>query len=1296
MKQSLHNSKLTPAQGWACWLPKIVACMALWMVAQVAIAQTPDCNTIMACNDGVQVSVDEFCTAVITPDVVLEAMQYDNSFYAVELRDQNGVALSSNVLNGSHIGDTIEVKVTLIGCSLSCWGHIVVEDKLPPVFAPCDTVRVQCETDTDVGAPGIPSPLATDACGGTITYTHADNRTVMACGTPYSEMIVRRWVAADPSGNTDSCSQVILVRKAELADVVFPPSYDDLPGNEPSFTCDNNLIFDEDGTPSPNSTGFPTGVECNNIQYYYTDVVFDLCGASLKVVRQWVIIDWCTGAERTNFQTIKIVDDVAPVCAGTGDSQFINIPTDEGVCTGTFDVPPPTVVFECSSWTYNVGYKLRDEDGQPFVDQIFDNVVDNGDGSFSITDLPMDTTWVVYNITDDCGNQTMCFIEVVVDDEEAPSPICEGFTNISLDQVGWADLFAESVDDHSYDNCAIDRFEVRRETTPCGFSDDLMFGEKVNFCCSDIANNPIRVIMRVYDESGNFNDCVVNVTVQDKMAPEIITCPPNVQLQCEQDPRDTMLTGGEDLVVASDNCNLTITSSIRGSVGSCGTGTLTRTWVVTDPQGRTDECRQTITVVDSDPFDGTDISWPGNVLDLACTVSDLTPEELDSKPTLTNTDCADLAMSYDDETFYNAPDACVKIIRHWRVVDWCAGSSSNPVFYEYDQKIEIKNSDAPTFESGCTDQTINPEPGNCDGEVTVAITASDDCTPSSDLDYSYTIDADSNGSIDITGTGSTWTRVLPAGTHTVTYTVVDGCDKEETCTFTVRVIDNKAPQPICLGQVTWGMGEDGRTEIWASDFNLKSTDECSADSLLRYSFNEQGTQPALELTCDDLVDGVGSVIELEVYVLDPDGNVSFCVVELFLQDNQRYCADLGTRTALGGYITNIAGGGIQDIEVELVNTTMNEETMSMTKEQGDYMFDEVNYYDGYEVAPYKNDDTDNGVSTLDLVLIQRHILDVQPLEDPRQQIAADINNNKSITGADVVELRSLILGKTSEFGNNTSWRFVDASHDWDEWNFAFDFPEAIHLEEVYHQKMDANFDGIKIGDVNGSASIDGLGGRSAATVSLVVDDVAFDAGDLVRIDVKAGDQEDLLGLQMALDLGDLSYESVEGIRGDQVRVDGGVLLVALDAAMGMSLVPNQTVFTIVARATSTGTIADQIAINDKVALSTEAYDMDANVADINLELRGAGARAEAVVLEQNTPNPWGDNTIITYSIPVDGDVVLTMYDLAGRQVYRAQQYVGAGTHSIAVTKDQIGASGVIYYRLDAAGASITKKMILID
>lgn len=1266
----------------------LLLCLS-WLVCQTALAQVPDCNTLMACNDGVQVSLDENCLAEITPDIMLEAMQYDNSFYAVEVRDLNGVSLGTTTLDATYIGATLEVRVTLIGCSLSCWGTITIEDKLPPVFTNCPTVTVGCEDRTQPGAPGVTRPTAVDACGA-VTYTYGDTTALMPCSDPYSAVIARRWIATDGSGNTDTCWQSIQIRKASLSEVIFPRDYDDI--DLPSFSCDNTLTFNPDGTPSPISTGFPQGIECSNIQYYYTDITFDLCGVSQKVVRQWVVIDWCTGAEISDFQTIKIIDDVAPICAGTGESRYVNIDTDPSQCTGTYDVPAPNVTTECSDWTYIVGYKLRDVNGTPFEDPIYDNVITNADGSFTITELPNDTTWIVYTVTDACGNQTMCFTEVVVDDTEAPSPVCEGFTVISLDEIGWADLFAESVDDHSYDNCAIDRFEVRRASTPCGFSEDLTFGEKINFCCADIPNNPIRVTMRVYDVTGNFNDCVVNVTVQDKIAPVIHTCVPDIQLECGQDPFDMTVTGGADLLVATDNCDLTITSRPTGSISNCGEGTIRRIWTVTDQAGRTDQCTQTITVVNTTPFGANDIVWPENMSLDGCNAVGLSPEDIDSKPILSNRDCSLISMSYDDEEFLNTPDVCVKLLRHWVIVNECGGTSQNPALYEYTQKIEINNTVAPVFVSGCNNQQVSPLPGHCEASVTVDVEATDDCAATS-IRYAYTIDADNNGSIDINGTTKTFTRVLPAGTHRVTFTATDICGNDATCSFLVSIADDKAPTPICHGEVTWGIDEHGTAEVWASDFNLKSTDDCSDDDLLIYSFNQQGTMPAMTFDCSDLNDGVGTAIDLEMYVIDPDGNFSFCVVTLNLQDNQNHCPDTGSRSAIGGYVRTATGEGIEDIEVDLMNLTDTKEDMDMTEEEGAYMFDAVDYYDRYELAPRKNDDTDNGLSTLDLVLIQRHIIGIKQLEDPTHFVAADINNSKSITGADVVELRKVILGKQIVFNDNTSWRFVDSRHDWDAINYPYDFPEKINLDDLYIQKMDADFTGIKIGDVNNSANVD-LEGR-AAPMTLYLDNQAYSKGDIVRVDLHAETAQEILGMQMALELDGLTYVGVEGLSADNVSTAGSSMALSIDAAAGMEIGVGSSIVTIVLQATADGTTAESITMSDH-GLSAEAYTMNAEVMTIDLQVRGSVISTDEVVLQQNQPNPWGQATSITYRIPSDSDVVLSFYDVSGRLLLQDKSYQVAGLHTMGITKDQLGASGVIYYRLEAAGRSLTKKMILID
>ncbi|MEZ4931413.1 MAG: hypothetical protein R2788_04680 [Saprospiraceae bacterium] len=69
----------------------------------------------------------------------------------------------------------------------------------------------------------------------------------------------------------------------------------------------------------------------------------------------------------------------------------------------------------------------------------------------------------------------------------------------------------------------------------------------------------------------------------------------------------------------------------------------------------------------------------------------------------------------------------------------------------------------------------------------------------------------------------------------------------------------------------------------------------------------------------------------------------------------------------------------------------------------------------------------NGVTTYDIV-VTRHILSIQPMDDPYKLIAADINNSGSITTFDIVQLRKLILGVYQNFPDNNSWRFVRAGY----------------------------------------------------------------------------------------------------------------------------------------------------------------------------------------------------------------------------------------------------------------------------
>jgi len=71
-----------------------------------------------------------------------------------------------------------------------------------------------------------------------------------------------------------------------------------------------------------------------------------------------------------------------------------------------------------------------------------------------------------------------------------------------------------------------------------------------------------------------------------------------------------------------------------------------------------------------------------------------------------------------------------------------------------------------------------------------------------------------------------------------------------------------------------------------------------------------------------------------------------------------------------------------------------------------------------------NQDYTAGVSTSDLILIQKHILGVLRFSDYKQLLAADVDSNGDINVVDLLELRKLILGLTDKLPNSPSVQFI--------------------------------------------------------------------------------------------------------------------------------------------------------------------------------------------------------------------------------------------------------------------------------
>lgn len=82
-------------------------------------------------------------------------------------------------------------------------------------------------------------------------------------------------------------------------------------------------------------------------------------------------------------------------------------------------------------------------------------------------------------------------------------------------------------------------------------------------------------------------------------------------------------------------------------------------------------------------------------------------------------------------------------------------------------------------------------------------------------------------------------------------------------------------------------------------------------------------------------------------------------------------------------------------------------------------------------------------------------------------------------------------------------------------------------------------------------------------------------------------------------------------------------------------------------------------------------------------------------LSQNYPNPFNSSTRISYSIPNNSDVSLTVYDLLGREVRTlVNEHQNAGNYVVMFNSGNM-ASGVYFYRLSTENYTEIRRMVII-
>lgn len=1299
----------------------------------------------MTCNDTVQLSLNQFCEAEVNADVILEGNIMSNDAFEIELRDESGSLIPGNLVNSSHVGQYLQAKIIHICSGNSCWGVIYVEDKLPPMLD-CSTYELDCDDETHPSISGpVGFPIMTsftildslspneyiidgvDACG-TITLEFNDRVVNNTCppAQQYIQVIYRDWIATDEYGSSGTCTDTLYIRTGSLDSVIPPPNYDDI--DLPSLNCADNFKVDSSGNPHPDVTGYPGGdALCPNIDYDYYDYRIGVCDGSYKIVREWVIADWCEGRSIIVDQVIKVLDqEVIVLCP-----PFKTISTNPFSCFGETNLDEPIVFDDCSAWDYKVLVKKFEPNTPPSsIDATDDNVYRNPDGSYRVENLPTGLNWIIYQVTDDCGNEQECATEILVEEKSKPIPVCDQHTVITLSNNGTAKLYAESIDDGSFDNCGIGHFEIRRmDEGNCqpGVYDSTEFRAYAEFCCADIADNPIMVVLRVYDRSNNFNDCMTFVEVQDENPPTV-TCLPNIIASCENDLSDLSIFGKyvgseaerENIIVdgkivgrdglAMDECGVQIDTTINYNITGCGTGTITRRFEFTDGFHQPVVCRQIITIRNLNPFPGDSIIWPNDISYTGC-INNLDPSETGRPEWNSSNYCSDLKSTYSDQVFNIVEQACYKVLRTWVVLDHCEVSGQSRR-WENVQVIKVSNNQAPVFTSACDDVSFPGTGGNCSGFAELIATAEDDCTPTDDLVWSYRIDAHNDGTYDYFGSGNDASGDYPGGTHKIIFRVEDQCGNENTCSFLFTILDGKQPTPYCAtGIVTVVMEMSGEVAVWASDLDAGSFDNCTLSQNLRFSFSSNVNNSSRVFRCADLDDGIEEEFEVEIWVTDEAGNQDYCTTRIIIQDNAGdACPDAQTSTSviIAGDVYNSNDEAVENVMVKVSDESENMRKEQLTANDGHFAFNGLPMYKKYTVKAHRNDDPLNGVSTKDIVLIQRHLLGKQEFTSPYQYIAADANASQSISVRDIIELRKLILGINNTFVNNDSWRFVKANQSFSNPKHPFPFEESLSFESVDKNHMNSDLVAIKIGDVNSDAVSNQLIGtevRSKGGVQgIQVKNGSFEQGDLVEIQLQYAGNVDLEGLQFALqfdsDALDVSkFKLIENAFKESnfglTELAVGLIKISWNAFDNQLIKPGQELAVLRFVAKSAGSISDAVFL-DKAQLQCEAYSVNGIDYDLGLSFSRENQRQNGFVLMQNMPNPFDNATTIPFNLPKSGNASLHIYDVTGAKIYSTEGYFNEGLNQITISKDQLIRNGVLYYQLNNESNTATRKMIFIE
>ncbi|MDO8365644.1 MAG: hypothetical protein Q7T20_02520 [Saprospiraceae bacterium] len=559
--------------------------------------------------------------------------------------------------------------------------------------------------------------------------------------------------------------------------------------------------------------------------------------------------------------------------------------------------------------------------------------------------------------------------------------------------------------------------------------------------------------------------------------------------------------------------------------------------------------------------------------------------------------------------------------------------------------------------------------------------------------------------------------LLPEGRHRIEWRVAQDM-VERFCDRNFKVKDCKKPTISCQPMVAVELNVNQSATLHLSDALLTVFDNITPDTQLVLGMRRVGTGFGFPIdTLGNPQDTVmyncqhGENQLIEIWAKDKVGNLENCTSAVLVYDTAGVCPYVPFPSICARNYSN--DEIIRDVAFNTRWIIPNQPPIITPIEVYNSGCVELNTLpptSHFALEATKDTVPLNGVTTYDLVLISKHILSLEPFDAGWKIVAADANLSNSVTSYDIVELRKLILGLKSELPNSTpSWRFfVDTCTVWAN-PFFGQCPTMYSLPvlPISAYPTQLSFRGIKMGDVNGSASnidtLQGVAESRGTTALLELPDLSMQAGELLEIPLRVTEGAAWEGFQFSMKFDPEILEIEEIIPGETVSLgaehwakpEAGVLNLSWSDAVSSAILPGDVLMRLRVKARSTARLSEIISLSGETNILPESYDAAGISHPLQLVFSKKANSVETgrPQVFDPMPNPTTGSAQLPLRLIAPEKVLLEISDLSGKILWHSASWLASGAHFLEIPAAAMSQSGIYIWRVCAGGLIQSGRLI---